>query len=217
MQDVSNNYKTIVAGEHWFEARAKIGETVIQQDGMGSLSVTHGLFSEERPMIGCACSAECTVKFFNPVNIPRMAKFSLEVRAKNGSLTSEWIPKGSFYVDTRTVSTSFTEVHGFDAMMLAEKPYPTTETDMTAAQAASRIAEEIGVTLDPRTYLPGVVIPSLVGYTCREALRGIATLAGGNWTITDAETLLLVPLNTGYLVDENGAVIVFADGTRILL
>ena len=55
----------------------------------------------------------------------------------------------------------------------------------------------------------------------REVLAEIAVANAGNWIITDAGKLLLVPLNsipaeTHYLVTEYGYAITFG-GTRILL
>lgn len=65
----------------------------------------------------------------------------------------------------------------------------------TARSVMEEIAERIGAPLDPRTTLDADEIEdSALEMTMREVAEYVAAMNGGNWTITDAGTLRLVPL-----------------------
>ena len=74
----------------------------------------------------------------------------------------------------------------------------------------AEIAAAMGVTVDSRTALnASYQVPYPVGYSMREILGYIACAHAGNWIITDAGELYLVPLagmpaETNYLVTEYG-------------
>ena len=89
--------------------------------------------------------------------------------------------------------------------------------------AAEEFARIIGVPLDDRTVLnPNYTIDYPANeYTIRDELCFIAAAHAGNWIITDANELYLVPLisapdETRYLVEEYGDAITFG-GDRILV
>lgn len=119
------------------------------------------------------------------------------------SLTSEWIPQGVFFVDTREVTANYDGVpvmtiHGFDAMMKAEREYTSNDTVETAQdiQYVQTIANEIGVSVDSRTWdiMKGYKIPFPIGYTMREVLGYIASSYVGCFVITDEGKLRLISL-----------------------
>lgn len=65
----------------------------------------------------------------------------------------------------------------------------------TARNVMDEIAERIGAPLDPRTVVPtNDIEDSALGMTMREVAAYIAAMNGGNWRISDAGTLFLVPL-----------------------
>ena len=119
-------------------------------------------------------------------------------------LTSEWIPQGVFYIDTRKVSANYNGIpvltlHGFDAMLKAEQDYSSNETVGDAKDKAyvQSIADSIGVEVDPRTWEvmgQGRVIPMPLGYTMREILGYIASAYVGAFVMTEQGKLRLVSL-----------------------
>lgn len=175
--------------------------------------------------IGNAMSATLTMSLYAP-EIPRGAVIKRYVRLVNGSRASEWLPKGVFFVNRRTVEDGYWTVEAYDAMLKADitwTPRPGFTWPCTMEAAAQDIALSMDVELDERNvYLPYTMNAYPEGeYMRRDALRDIAAAHGGNWYMSDAGKLRLVPLisfpaETNLLVTEYGSAIVFG-GVRILV
>lgn len=188
-----------------------------------SHSVDSSLF--EAFGIGNAMSATLNLSLYAS-QVPRGAVIKRYVRLTDGAQTSEWLPKGVFFTNRRTNDDGFWTVEAYDAMLKADitwTPRPGFSFPCAMEAAAQDIALSMGVELDERNvYLPYVMDAYPEGeYMRRDALRDIAAAHGGNWTVSDAGKLRLVPLisfpaETNYLVTERGAAILFG-GTRILL
>lgn len=198
------------------------------EDQIVSLSTTSGLFIEDTMGIGGAVAKEIDLVLRQPGNIPRMAQMIPSYRLVKGTQASEWIQKGIYYIDTRSVDevTGVMTIHGYDDMLKAEQvwePAQSLEFPMTMVQAVNVIAQLMGVTLDPRTVLNQsyTIDYPANNYTLRDVLRYIAVANAGNWIITDDGKLRLVsfgeiPTETNYLVEEDGDAITFG-GDRILV
>lgn len=141
-------------------------------------------------------------------------------------LTSEWLPKGVFYIDTRSHSSnsndlSTMEVHGYDAMLYAEQDYDRTQLNWPAKDTdiVNEIAGYMGVEVDPRTYTimtEEYTLPLPTNYSFREILGYIASMYVGSFVMTDEGKLRLVsllelPEETYYLIDEWGFVLLFGE------
>lgn len=198
------------------------------EDQIVSLSTTSDLFAEDTMGIGGAVAKEIDLVLRQPGNIPRMAQMVPSYRLVKGTQTTEWIQKGIYYIDTRSVDevTGVMTIHGYDDMLKAERvwePAQSLEFPMTMVQAVNVIAQLMGVTLDPRTVLNQsyTIDYPANDYTLRDVLRFIAVANAGNWIITDEGKLRLVsfgeiPAETNYLVEEGGDAITFG-GDRILV
>ena len=198
------------------------------EDQIVSLSTTSDLLAEDTMGIGGAVAKEIDLVLRQPGTIPRMAKMIPSYRLVKGTQASEWIQKGIYYIDTRSVDevTGVMTIHGYDDMLKAEQvwePAQSLEFPMTMVQAVNVIAQLMGVTLDPRTVLNQsyTIDYPANNYTLRDVLRYIAVANAGNWIITDDGKLRLVsfgeiPTETNYLVEEDGDAITFG-GDRILV
>lgn len=230
MQTVSELYKTLIAdGDHEKEVRVDVGGvSYFGADTQIKYLATYGsLFSTVG--IGNTVSREIELSISPVGNIPRMAELRPYIRVRLGEQVSEWIPKGVFYIDTRQPdeASGTLTIHGYDAILLhGSEPY-LQEDDVgvwprSCVTVVNDLAARFGVELDPRTNLDAaVLVPFPNDWTCRELLGFIGAAHAGNWTITDAGKLRLVPLwsvpaETHYLVDQNGDPITFG-GHRILL
>lgn len=147
-------------------------------------------------------------------------------------LTSEWIPQGVFYIDTREVTANnnglnILSLHGFDAMMKAEQPYSSNATvsDAPDTEYVQAIADAIGVEVDSRTWkiMRGYTMPFPLGYSMREVLGYIASAYIGSFVMTDEGKLRLVSLlglpdrpEKPLLGDEYGNAIVFGNDTILV-
>ncbi len=175
--------------------------------------------------IGNAMSATLTLDIYAP-NIPRGAVIKRYVRLTNGLQTSEWLPKGVFFTNRRECEDGLWTVEAYDAMLKADitwTPKAGFTFPCTMEQAARDIAAAMDVELDERNVYKPYTMSAYPGgeYMRRDALRDIAAAHGGNWFISDAGKLRLIPLisfppETNYLVTEHGDAILFG-GVRILV
>lgn len=227
MQTVSALYQQIMSGEHYAERKINIAGTDYGEDTIVSLTTTGGLFADGTLSVGSAVSREINLSLWNvSTTIPKMAKLIPYYRLSNGTQTSEWIQKGVYYIDTRSIDSGLLTIHGYDDMLKAEQiwtPEQSLEFPMPMTQAANIIADIMGVEIDARTVLNSAYTVDYPAndYTLRDVLRYIAAAHGGNWIMSDAGELWLVGLNTlppetNYLCDEDGDWITFG-GDRILV
>ena len=227
MQTVSALYQQIMSGEHYAERKINIAGTDYGEDTIVSLTTTGGVFADGTLSVGSAVSREMNLSLWNiSTTIPKMAKLITYYRISNGTQTSEWIQKGVFYIDTRSVDSGLLTIHGYDDMLKAEQiwtPDQSLEFPMPMTQVVDIIANIMGVEIDARTVLNSsyTVDYPANDYTLRDVLRYIAAAHGGNWIMSDVGELWLVGLNTlppetNYLCDEDGDWITFG-GDRILV
>ena len=237
MQNTSDLYKSIRDNPLCSaETRATFAGVLYEQDRLSPPETSGSLFPDGKPSVGNCISRQLDLTIF-PVGrtIPRMAEIKLETRLViKDTLTgevlqaSEWIPKGTFYIDTRETDkvTGVMTIHGYDAMLKAEQMLltETTEDDWPKPmdEVVTEIAARMGLTLDSRTVVShAMTVGFPLEYTMRELLGYIAVAHAGNWIITDTGQLRLVkltdtPAETYYLVSEEGDAILFGD-TRILI
>lgn len=186
-----------------------MGKIAADVGGGHSLPHIHRqVFTGNAPSVGGCVSAtfECSI-FEASANVPRMATVVPKYRLLTEMQTSEWITLGTFYIDTRTVDeiNGILDLSCFDAMLKADGMGGNSYADVTGFDewpqdmddVVDEICSIIGVTLDSRT-----TIHSGTGYkveypndlTMREVLGYIAVHHAGNFTITPANKLRLVPL-----------------------
>ena len=227
MQTVSALYQQIMSGEHYAERKINIAGTDYGEDTIVSLTTTGGLFADGTLSVGSAVSREINLSLWNiSTTIPKMAKLIPYYRLSNGAQTSEWIQKGVYYIDTRSIDSGLLTIHGYDDMLKAEQiwtPDQSLEFPMPMTQVVDIIANIMGVEIDARTVLNSsyTVDYPANDYTLRDVLRFTAAAHGGNWIMSDVGELWLVGLNdlpteTNYLCDEDGDWITFG-GDRILV
>lgn len=246
MQTTSALYNEIIANSnHWFETRLTINGVNYGENQLFSVEATYRVFGDEQPVVGGCLAAELTVTMLAPSSeIPRMAQVKPYVRVTNGTQTSEWLPQGTFYIDTRSVTHNddgldILSLHCYDAMLKAEADYPSTSISYPAKdyrivqiiayamglQSSSAASDHSGI--DSRTKalmnngsgIYNIGLP--VGYSMREVLANIAAMYAGNWILTYEGKLRLVTLTelpdeTYYLMDEHYDSITFG-GDRILV
>ena len=234
MRDTSALYQQILEQpDHYKEVQVKIGTTV---HPYLSCSVYGSLY--EKASVGGTAARQIDLDIYpaGPVNDDDPIQIFVRLSSADGAQKSEWIPKGTFLIDTNPVDhdTGVMSIHGFDAMLKMEQPIiakdaPSGQWPRAVDSIMEEIAERIGVELDSRTTLnPAYTIPLPLDpssgendsiYLSMRTIAGyIAAMHGGNWTITDENRLLLVPLaaDITLLSDEDDVAILFGD-TLILV
>lgn len=223
MQTTSELYKQILMNPaHRKETKLDIAGTEYTEANIISVETSGGLFTA--PGIGNCASRQINLEIFPLGTIPRQAQIKVYVRLVLGTQTSEWLPKGVFFISTRARDkrTDSLTITGYDAMLKAEAVWltsPASNWPMPQADAVADIASRMGVEVDSRTVLStaypvGYPVDENGDLTMREVLGYIAVSNAGNWVITDEGKLLLVkygdvPEETNYLVDEYGDTITF--------
>lgn len=196
----------------WYGPEAEVSHTV-----------DSGLYEEFG--IGNATTAKLSVSLYAN-DIPRAATIKRFIRLRNGDRVSEWLPKGVFFTNRRTLDDGMWTIEAFDAMRKAEVVWTPDDSlvfPMPMPNAVDLFAKMMGVEIDPRTVLnPAYTIDYPANeYTIRNELCYIAAAHAGNWIITAEGKLLLVslfdiPPETNYLVTEYGDNITFG-GVRIFV
>lgn len=229
MKPVSALYKKLLADrEHTREVNASVAGVEYGPDKIKACSTYCDVLSDFE--VGGCKAQELDLTFEATGTIPRAAMVSVFYRLVRGSESSEWVPGGVFYVDTRSFDeySGWLTVHGVDGMMRTEAVWWDASEDagewpMKQTAAAADIAQCMGVQLDSRSVIDqALTIDFPNDMTMREALSEIAAANGGSWFMSGDGNLLLTPLGglppeTRFLVDdEDGGAILFGS-VRILV
>ena len=118
MQNTSALYQTILAGNYRVEVKVNINGVDYGIDKITSLQTARAAFGTGKPTLGLSPSGEISLALYAESGlIPRMAEMKPYIRLVNDARQqSEWIPKGTFYIDTRkTDYCGILELTGYDA------------------------------------------------------------------------------------------------------
>lgn len=166
-------------------------------------TINGALFATESPGVGGCTSRELNLTIVpGEIEIPRMAKMSVELAYVDGVDQSEWLPVGTFFVDTRSwdAQHEMLTLHAYDAMLKGESQFILSGADSgtwprAQLEIVDEIAARLGVEVDARCKINDSYTAEYPSdYTMREMLSFIAASHCGNWIITPANTLYLVPL-----------------------
>lgn len=179
--------------------------------------------------IGQAAAAELSLSFVPLGDVPKMARIQLSARLTDGSVSTAWVPQGTYYIDHRDGDRELgvLSVTAFDRMLFAEDMYFPSGTitgvwPKAAPAVVSDICTRLGISLDSRSRIDSaLMVPTPVNLTMRDVLRNIAAAHGGNFVITAENKLRLLQLedlpDLTLLGDEFGNFVADEFGNRILI
>lgn len=251
MQQTSQLYKTLLAAGAPKEVRALVYRSANAYNVYGKDKIvsatTRASMLDSSLSIGNCIAKELNLvlrNFAGMPTIPRMAKIVMQYRLNDGTQQSEWIPKGTYFIDTRDESyEGILAINAFDPMLKSEqsftKPGYQGTWPRSATSVVDTIATAMGVSIDSRTTVvmarnnyqinyPGIVLEGGVpqystdgAMSMRQVLGYIGAMYGGNWVITDENKLRLIvlgdiPVLTNYLITQNNDIITMG-GYRILV
>ena len=220
MQSRSSTYQTIFADAgHTVEWKVTVNGTDYGGDklifsasgGNSAPKLSRSMFTGSQPEVGKCVAATFSCAIIEASSaIPRMATVVPAYRLVLGSSSSEWITLGTFYIDTRQVdkATGALLLTCYDRMLVADGAGGASYADLTGfdewpqsmSAVVSEIASIMGVSLDSRNYIrsgTGFTVDYPNDLTMREVLGYIGVANAGNWCITPANALRLVPLTGG--------------------
>ena len=183
-----------------------IGELLVTIDGkpyatqdIVSCEIERNLL-ENTAEVGNATAAVLTLEISQGKAIPKRAKVVVQYRLALDDARTDYIPKGTYWINTREKDGRYLKLTCYDAMLMAQQDYlgDVTADDWPQQETAcaAEIAQRMGVEIDPRSQIgtgDSHQVSMPVGRTMREVLEQIAAANGGNWCITPAGKLLLVP------------------------
>lgn len=228
MQTTSALWKRIFREQgHLTEVKAVIDGVTYGIDKIFSISQNRAVYSVNNPVVGSCTSSTLEIEIIPDSTVPRMATIVLSNRlvSADGTEQSEWLPAGTFYVDTRSKDRDgFTlTLTSYDSMLKADQPYLENSTlsnwPSPDYDVAGEIAALMGVTVDSRTVLAGYDVPiPEQDWTAREVLGWIAAANGGNWIITPNNELLLIKLEgiTSLLGTDTSHALLLGDSLIVL-
>ena len=205
MQETSALHKEIFAAPgHYAEHKVLVAGVEYGSEDLVSISSSGGLFDTFG--VGNCAARQLDISLLPKGEIPRQAKLQVFTRLVLGIQTSEWLPKGEFFISTRDLNkrSGVLSITAYDAMLKGEDIWLTADYDtqswpMDQSKAVADIAARMGVEVDSRTVLStkfpvAYPVDENGDLTMREVLGYIAVSNAGNWTVTDQGRLRLVPL-----------------------
>lgn len=228
MQTVPAKWNDILAGDYQVDFKAVINGKTYTYGEIKSARITKSMM--DKLTIGQATSAMLDMVFEPNGAIPTAAEIKCYIRLANYDPTiiitdefsniiqtddgyvlaesyssySDWLPFGTFYIDTRSTDASgWMTITAYDRMLAAERDFPSSAGSMTMSAAVAYIANQLGISVDSRNAIAPYNIDSPVGvYTMREVLCGIAAASGGNFIITENNKLRLIRLASPSSTDD---------------
>lgn len=209
-----------------YEFQVEIDSRNYGMDTLSSVRIKQPLF--DKFDVGLACCAEMTVQYYIIEGIDPSRGAKLVPRCRPRGSNEPWYQLGVFFIDMRKARSGKMTLTCYDRMMMADTPFIKDEEFVgewprPMDQAARDIAARMGTRLDARTVLNSkYTLDYPNDDPMRKMLEYIAAAHAGNWIMTAADELLLVPLTssappeTNYLVEESGLAIVFGED-RILV
>ena len=184
-----------------------VGELLITIDGtqytgedIVSCEIERNLL-ENTVEVGNATAAVLTLEINQKGTIAKCAKVVVQYRLVLDDAKTDYIPQGTYWINTREVNGRYLKLTCYDAMLMGQQNYlsDTTADDWPKQESdcVAEIAQRIGVELDSRSSIgtgDNHTVSMPVGRTMRDVLQQIGAANGGNWCITPAGKLYLVPL-----------------------
>lgn len=220
MLTTSSLYKSIFADPaHTVQWKITVNGTDYTGEQIASAQtprLSRRLIDGDEPTIGQCIAATFSCAIYEASSaVPRMATVSVAYRlamplpegSSDSPTVSEWITLGTTYIDTREVdkATQALILSCYDKMLVGNVTYLDVtgfdEWPQSQAAVAAEIAEIMGISLDSRTTLrtgEGYMVEYPNDLSCLEVLGYIGVANAGNWCITPANALRLVPLTGAF-------------------
>lgn len=125
MQSVSETYSQIMNNGGEAEVKLVIGSTTYDMDELIEMQTSHRLY-DKGVSAGNTVAGTIDVRLIaSSSDIATMAQLRPYVRVTDGTNTSEWLPRGVYWIDTRDYDkeTGILTLQGFDAMLKGEQDF----------------------------------------------------------------------------------------------
>lgn len=151
-------------------------------------------------MIGATTSQSLDLTLLNKGDmVYGTSTIKVEIGLKIGN-TIEYIPIGFYNIDDIEKTDYTIKITAYDNMMKFERNFTTNLGDtLSLQQVASELTRITGVQFTGT--LPAYTVKKLEGFSCREVLSYVASICGGNATITrDGKFTIVIPKDNSYSI-----------------
>jgi len=201
MYSVSNDFKTYIAmPDRTFETKALVGTTSYDNTKVVEFDIEDSVIASDDFSIGNVIPSKLTITIKSTDSIATNAKISPAVRLNGVSGWAEWVPLGSYYIDSRTFQNDVWKFTCYDKLILAQQAYVSSLTYPAHMSAVmNEITGQLGIVLDPSVVInASYMIPYKdEDITIRDMISYIASAHGASARMTKDEKLTFVKFVPG--------------------
>lgn len=202
MLQTTDIYKQLAAADDSYKVSKFVIDGVEYDWGVvRSCSRRRHLFSSTKLSFGGCYSSNIELSFVGGLDAVIARNAEVKILTKlvsfDGTLESEWVPQGTYYISKRVHKYPLTSLTCYDAFMKTGVVYAPQQGDIgdwprKMPAVAKEIFDRIGIAIDSRTQIRDYDVEFPNDMTEREILGYIAAAHGANWVMT--------PLNEAYMV-----------------
>lgn len=203
MIQTGGNYNSILQGRFSVEYKFNVNNVDYFERDIVDGTIDEQLF--EKFGVGNLMTKMLDIVFLPETNVPRKSVIKVYFRIKNELQTSEWYPKGTYYVSTRALlSDGSLRVRAYDGSLKAKvvfAPEGSTWEETTAFALYEEVCDKLGINENAETAqyiedndLPITVAPDMgqSGTTMKEIISYIGVLYGKNWIVNEYNELAMI-------------------------
>lgn len=208
MQNAPLHWQQLFSSQHKTLWKFEIGSSHVVYQGTaikGTPIITKPLM--DTPGFGKTCSGSLVITIYPTGTIAKGAEVNAYCRLMFDDgvdhIETDWVPQGKYYVSSRTGKNPLT-LTCYDRMLKAGQTYLDktvyTEWPQPMTSVVAEIASLMGVSIDGRTTIK-TGADYQVSYPNEDVLMSeilgmVAVAHGGNWIMSEAGALRLVPLSS---------------------
>lgn len=215
MYSVSNIFKRYAAqSDRQFEIKAVVGSSTYDKTAVIEFTIEEGVIPSDEFVLGSVIASKLTISIRTPDVISSNAKIIPYVRlcGQNKSFLSsfmppqlftqysEWVPLGSFYIDTRSYQNNVWRFTCYDKLITSQQLYVSSLTYPVAMTSVfNELCTQLGYTIDASVVIdPSYMIPYKdEEISMRDMLGFIASVHGACIRMTKDEKLAFVKFLPG--------------------
>lgn len=178
MYTISSNFQDFLLNyDREFLIKANVANVDYLNDEIVSFKTENSLTLSDEFEIGTAILSKLTLQLRTQDIIPQNAKVIPYVALTRSGVTTEWLPLGEFYIDSREQNADVWTFTCYDKLVLADVPYVSALTYPTTMQAVwNEICTSLSYVSDASVVINGSyqVQVAPTGYTKRQVMGYIA-------------------------------------------
>lgn len=149
MYDTSDNFKSYAENtSRTVDVKIVIGESEYLKNSIVELEIEDSIISEEEFELGGCITSRMNLTLKTDDLIPNNAEMKVYMRYVLGAESSEWLPLGVFYIDSRSYQNKMWKFVCFDKLIVSQKYYDSALVfPNTMHQVLIELCYNLGITI----------------------------------------------------------------------